>query len=153
MLITIVAFEGCMTSAVYGQADAFAIAAYIADRRADPCWSSHDVRIATPDGTPVAGYGGHPIRPHCSLAEACDSGVILIPPIFNDIEQTLAQETALLASRSRMTSAGTHRLRCRPHSRRRRPGLIMARRRRLRIRCRTSSACSTHAMRRKRCAR
>jgi transcriptional regulator GlxA family with amidase domain len=97
MLITIVAFEGCMTSAVYGQADAFAIAAYIAGRRTDPCWSSHDVRIATPNGTPVPGYGGHPIRPHCSLTEASDSGVILIPPIFNDIEQTLAQETALVA--------------------------------------------------------
>ena len=33
MKITIVAFEGCMTSAVYGQADAFAIAAYIAGRK------------------------------------------------------------------------------------------------------------------------
>jgi len=31
MKITIVAFEGCMTSAVFGQADAFAVAAYIAD--------------------------------------------------------------------------------------------------------------------------
>jgi hypothetical protein len=29
MKITIVAFEGCMTSAVFGQADAFAVAAYI----------------------------------------------------------------------------------------------------------------------------
>ncbi len=44
MKITIVAFEGCMTSAVYGQADAFAIAAYIAGRRADTSWSDHDVR-------------------------------------------------------------------------------------------------------------
>jgi hypothetical protein len=32
MKITIVAFEGCMTSAVFGQADAFAIAAHIAGR-------------------------------------------------------------------------------------------------------------------------
>jgi len=101
MRITIVAFEGCMTSAVYGQADAFAIAAYIAGRRADPCWSRHDVRIATPAGVPVQGYGGHMIAPDCALAEASD-GVILIPPIFGDIEQTLVQERALvtwLASR------------------------------------------------------
>jgi transcriptional regulator GlxA family with amidase domain len=97
MRITIVAFEGCMTSAVYGQADAFAIAAYIAARRADPCWSHHDVRIATPAGLPVQGYGGHTIRPDCALAEASDGDVILIPPIFNDIEQTLAQQTALVA--------------------------------------------------------
>jgi transcriptional regulator GlxA family with amidase domain len=97
MRITIVAFEGCMTSAVYGQADAFAIAAYISRRRAEASWSHHDVRIATPDGVPVRGYGGHAIRPDCALADANDSGVILIPPIFGDIEQTLAQESALVA--------------------------------------------------------
>jgi hypothetical protein len=34
MKITIVVFEGCMTSAVFGQADAFAVAAYISERRA-----------------------------------------------------------------------------------------------------------------------
>jgi transcriptional regulator GlxA family with amidase domain len=91
MKITIVAFEGCMTSAVYGQAAAFAIAAYIAGRRADASWSGHDVRIATPAGLPVQGYGGHTIEPHCSLTEAGDSNVVLIPPIFNDIEATLKQ--------------------------------------------------------------
>jgi transcriptional regulator GlxA family with amidase domain len=92
MKITIVAFEGCMTSAVYGQADAFAIAAYISNRRGDGSWSGHEVRIATPDGKPVPGYGGHAIAPHYALAEAKDSDVILIPPIFNDIETTLAVE-------------------------------------------------------------
>src|SRR5215471_3672561 len=97
MKITIVAFEGCMTSAVFGQADAFAIAAYIAGRRGDSSWSSHDVRIATPGGAPVPGYGGHMIKPHCSLAAAQDSDVVLIPPIFNDIEQTLALEAPLVA--------------------------------------------------------
>jgi transcriptional regulator GlxA family with amidase domain len=96
MKITIVAFEGCMTSAVYGQADAFAIAAYISNRRGDASWSGHEVRIATPDGRPVPGYGGHAIVPHCALAEAKDSDVILIPPIFNDIEATLALEVGLL---------------------------------------------------------
>jgi len=46
---------------------------------------------------PVKGYGGHSIEPHGSLAEASDSNVVLIPPIFNDIEQTLADETGLVA--------------------------------------------------------
>jgi hypothetical protein len=41
---------------------------------------------------PVKGYGGHSIEPHGSLAEASDSNVVLIPPIFNDIEQTLADD-------------------------------------------------------------
>jgi transcriptional regulator GlxA family with amidase domain len=97
MRITIIAFDGCMTSAVYGQTDAFAIAAYISARRADQSWSRHDVRIATPAGVPVRGYGGHTIRPDCALADASDSGVILVPPIFGDIDETLAQETTLVA--------------------------------------------------------
>jgi transcriptional regulator GlxA family with amidase domain len=97
MKITIVAFEGCMTSAVYGQADAFAIAAYISGRRADASWPGHDVRIATPEGRPVQGYGGHLIEAHCSIGEASDSNVVLVPPIFNDIEQTLAREVGIVA--------------------------------------------------------
>jgi transcriptional regulator GlxA family with amidase domain len=54
-------------------------------------------QIVTPGGVPVKGYGGHSIEPHASLAEASDSNVVLIPPIFNDIEQTLADETGLVA--------------------------------------------------------
>ena len=97
MKITIVDFEGCMTSAVYGQADAFAMAAYIAGRRADASWSGHDVRIATPDGKPVQGYGGHSIEAHCGIGEARDSNVVLVPPIFNDIVETLSQEKGLIS--------------------------------------------------------
>jgi len=97
MKITIVDFEGCMTSAVYGQADAFAMAAYIAGRRADASWSGHDVRIATPDGKPVQGYGGHSIEAHCGIGAARDSNVVLVPPIFNDIVETLSQEKGLIS--------------------------------------------------------
>jgi transcriptional regulator GlxA family with amidase domain len=97
MKITIVAFEGCMTSAVFGQADAFAIAAYISGRRGDSSWSNHEVRVGTHGGGPVRGYGGHLIEPDCSLMDARDSNVVLIPPIFNDIEQTLMQEAGLVA--------------------------------------------------------
>ena len=39
----------------------------------------------------MQGYGGHTIRPDCALTDANDSDVILIPPIFNDIEQTLVR--------------------------------------------------------------
>jgi transcriptional regulator GlxA family with amidase domain len=44
----------------------------------------------------VRGYGGHRIEPQCSLGDADGSDVVLIPPIFNDIEQTLALETGLV---------------------------------------------------------
>ena len=53
MKITVVAFDGCMTSTVFGQMDAFAIAAYIAARNANSSWSDHHVRLATSDGEPV----------------------------------------------------------------------------------------------------
>jgi transcriptional regulator GlxA family with amidase domain len=86
-----------MTSTVYGQADAFAVAAYISGRRNDASWSGHDIKIVTPGGLPVKGYSGHSIEPHGSLAGAGDSNVVLIPPIFNDIEQTSADETGLVA--------------------------------------------------------
>ena len=56
-----------------------------------------DNGIASLDGAPVAGYGGHPIRPHCSLERATGSDVVLVPPIFNDIVQTLAAETTLVS--------------------------------------------------------
>jgi hypothetical protein len=36
---TIVAFEDCVTSAVCGKSDAFAIAAYLAGRRGDASWA------------------------------------------------------------------------------------------------------------------
>jgi transcriptional regulator GlxA family with amidase domain len=91
---TIVAFEGCMTSAVFGQVDAFAIAAAIAAQSNLVTWSGHDVRLATPDGEPVRGSAQHRIEPQCGLVEADDSDVVLIPPIFGDIEQTLAQQGA-----------------------------------------------------------
>ena len=96
MKITVVAFDGCMTSAVFGQMDAFAIAAYIAARNTNSSWSDHHVRLATRNGEPVHGYGGHRIEPHCSLTDASDSHVVLIPPIFGDIEQTLVQESGLV---------------------------------------------------------
>jgi transcriptional regulator GlxA family with amidase domain len=97
MKIMIVAFEGCMTSAVYGQMDAFAIAAGIAARSNILSWSDHDVRLATHDGHPVRGSGSHRIEPHCALAEANDSDVVLLPPIFGDIEEALKRESALVA--------------------------------------------------------
>src|SRR5205807_4636564 len=45
---------------------------------------------------PCRAMASHIIEPHCSLADARDSNVVLIPPIFNDIETTLAQETGLV---------------------------------------------------------
>lgn len=86
-----------MTSAVYGQVDAFAIAAGIAARSNLLTWSGHDVRLATRDGQPVMGSGSHRIEPHCALSDANDSDVVLLPPIFGDIEQTLERESGLVS--------------------------------------------------------
>lgn len=96
MKITIVAFEGCMTSAVYGQIDTFAIAAGIAARSNSVNWPDPEVRLATHEGQPVRGSGNQRINPHCALAEARDSDVLLLPPIFGDVEETLKRESAVV---------------------------------------------------------
>jgi hypothetical protein len=47
-----------MTSAVFGQMDAFAIAAYLAERNAASTWSGHDVRLATQGASPCGAMAG-----------------------------------------------------------------------------------------------
>lgn len=86
-----------MTSAVYGQADAFAIAATIASQTNPLDWSGHEIVLATGNGEPVRGSGDHRIEPQSSLADATDSDVVLLPPIFGDIEKVLTRERALVA--------------------------------------------------------
>jgi hypothetical protein len=91
MKITIVAFEGCMTSAVYGQAYAFAIAAYISGGRYDASWPGQSRH-------PWRGAGQRLRRTFDRAATARSPGqaasnVVLMPPSFNAIEQTLADET------------------------------------------------------------
>lgn len=97
MKITVVAFENCMTSAVYGLLDAFTVAATVASRTDPSSWTNHHIRLATSHGQPVRGFGGFRIEPHCSLEEASDGDVVLTPAILGDIEETLAREGDLVA--------------------------------------------------------
>jgi hypothetical protein len=100
MKITIVAFEGCMTSTVYCQADAFAIAAYISCSRNDASWSGHDVKMVIPGGLPARGYGEHSIEPPGSLAGAEDSDVVLIPAHLQRYRTDIGGRNGLIAWRA-----------------------------------------------------
>jgi transcriptional regulator GlxA family with amidase domain len=97
MNVTVAAFDGCMTSAVYGLLDAFALAARLSTRTDPSRWASHHVRLATLNGKPVSGFGGFRIEPHCSLEEANASDVVLVPAILGDIEKALERESGLVA--------------------------------------------------------
>jgi transcriptional regulator GlxA family with amidase domain len=96
MNVTVVAFEGCMTSAVYGLLDAFALAARLSPRLSTSRWMDHRIRLATLQGRPVHGFGGFRIEPHCSLEEADESDVVVVPAILGDIEEALVRERALV---------------------------------------------------------
>jgi transcriptional regulator GlxA family with amidase domain len=96
MNVTVVAFEGCMTSAVYGLLDAFALAARLSARLSTSRWTDHHIRLATLHGRPVHGFGGFRIEPHCSLEEADQSDVVVVPAILGDIEEALVRERPLV---------------------------------------------------------
>jgi len=96
MKIAVVAFEDCMTSAVYGLMDAFGIATRrAAGSNASP-WSSHEVRLVTERAAPVTGGGGFRIDAQDALQGAGDAEVVLVPPIFGDVETVLTRERLLV---------------------------------------------------------
>jgi transcriptional regulator GlxA family with amidase domain len=102
MDVTVVAFEACMTSAVYGLLDAFALAARLSLRLSTSRWMDHRTRLATPDGKRVHGFGGFRIEPHCSLEDADASDIVVVPAILGDIEEALTRERALVDWLSRL---------------------------------------------------
>jgi hypothetical protein len=85
MKVTIIAFKSCMTSAVYGQADAFAIAAYISGRRNHASWRGHDVRIVAPGGSPKTRSPMSAIMKFAILAPSCISESPSIRRLKRDI--------------------------------------------------------------------
>jgi len=93
MKITVIAFDSCMTSAVFGLLDAFNLASRLAQNSAT--WAQR-IDLATVTGEAVRGFGGHLIQPNCSLAEARASDVVLIPAILGDLIATLTRERALI---------------------------------------------------------
>ena len=82
-----------MTSAVYGLLDTFGVAERMGRERSN--WA-HIIRLATPTGHPVRGFGGHLIHPECALADVNDSDVVLLPAILGDLVKTLEAERALV---------------------------------------------------------
>jgi transcriptional regulator GlxA family with amidase domain len=102
MNVTVVAFDGCMTSAVYGLLDAFALAARFSAESHTSSWVDHHVRLATIDGQAASGFGGFRIEPHCSLEEVSRTDVVLIPAILGDIEKALERESHLIAWLARL---------------------------------------------------
>ena len=97
MNVTVVAFDNCMTSSVYALMDAFALAERLAAQTPAWRWREHNVRLATWNGLPVQGSGGFRIDPHCSVAAATPSDMVLVPAILGDIETVLQQERPLVA--------------------------------------------------------
>jgi hypothetical protein len=91
MNVTVVAFEDCMTSAVAGLLDAFALAERLSRANRAPPWR-HQVRLASVDGHPVRGFGNFPITPPWPIAQCGDSEIVIVPAVLGDIETVLGRE-------------------------------------------------------------
>ncbi|HEX7884705.1 MAG TPA: helix-turn-helix domain-containing protein [Phenylobacterium sp.] len=102
MKISVLAFDGCMTSAVYGLLDAFNIATHLAEQSNAIGWRGHTIGVATPSGGPVSGAGGYRIDAQASLETASESNVVVAPPIMDDVEATLTRERGLIGWLSRL---------------------------------------------------
>ena len=97
MKISIIAFDDCMTSAVYGVFDAFHLATRIASTGGTSSWCSPRLQITTPTGSAVQGYGGHRIDARAPLEDARHSDVLVVAPIRADIEAALERQRPLVA--------------------------------------------------------
>ena len=96
MKVSVIAFDGCMTSAVFGLLDAFNIAGFLSASGANS-WNSHQIKLVTRSGDIVFGAGGYPITGQVSLEAARDSDVVVVPPILGDVGATIRSEGALVA--------------------------------------------------------
>jgi transcriptional regulator GlxA family with amidase domain len=96
MKVSVIAFDGCMTSAVFGLLDAFNIAGFLSALGGNS-WSSHQIKLVTRSGDIVFGAGGYPITGQVSLEAARDSDVVVVPPILGDVGATIRSEGALVA--------------------------------------------------------
>lgn len=96
MKIAVVAFNDCMTSAVFGLLDAFAIATQRASLSNTSTWGTNEICLVTAGGAAILGGGGFRIEPQGSLDDARDADVVLVPPIMAGIEAVLARERPLI---------------------------------------------------------
>ena len=77
--VALVAVPGCLTSAVVGSAEAFALANAVALGSG----SRVDVQVVTPDGAPVVGFGGREIAGDVAM-ESLRADAVLLPPVVGD---------------------------------------------------------------------
>jgi transcriptional regulator GlxA family with amidase domain len=96
MLIAIVAFKDCMTSAVYGLLDAFNIASRLAPFIGSSRWGDHHVLLVAHGDRSVKGCGGFRIDATGSIADSVGSDVVIVPPIMRDLEGVLERERGLV---------------------------------------------------------
>ena len=92
--LAVVALDGCMASAVAGVLDVLQVANGLVLRGGgSPVFS---VRVATPSGADATGFGGVPLHADASLAELGDVDVVVLPPILDGLDESLAGHPDLI---------------------------------------------------------
>ena len=98
--IAILALPGCLHSAVSGVIDVLTLANAL---NGSPLLFPE---IVTHDGEPVESYSKIPVRPERRLADATPD-IILLPPIFNSLDQALAMEAVIRRLSEHRAAGGT----------------------------------------------
>jgi transcriptional regulator GlxA family with amidase domain len=92
--VVVLALDGCMASCVAGVLDILRLANGLSTTAGGgPIFA---VRVATPSGDEVIGFGGAPIRADVSLAELGRPDVVVVPPILSGLDESLARHRDLI---------------------------------------------------------
>ena len=90
----IVALDGCMASCVTGVLDVLQVANGMLIRGGG--FPAFSVRVATPSGVDATGFGGVPIRANASLTDLGGVDVVVLPPMLEGLDDSLAAHPDLL---------------------------------------------------------
>ncbi len=103
--VVILALDGCMASCIAGVLDVLHLAnTWLVRAGGEPVFS---VRVASPAGTDVLGFGAIPIRADVALKTLGRVDVAVVPPILEGLEESLKRHAEIIAWLEASAAEGT----------------------------------------------
>ncbi len=105
--VTIIGFDGVLSSTITGAMDLFALAGVSWQRiHAQPVTPFFDVQLASLHGRPVTAVNQLRLQPHAALQDIGQTDLLVVPTIGGDLEATLAATRPLHAHIQRLLQGG-----------------------------------------------